>query len=108
MTKEQRIELMNILERLGAETYCSDCLFRNECESRADCIFDNMHDLIEKDGEHDAVQVIRCKDCKYRHESVMYGYVCDKATYPYEDSRNVFDGDWFCADGKQKDGEQDD
>ena len=56
MTKEQRIELMNVLERLGAETSCCDCLFEDECESifQSKCIFDKMHDLIEKDGEQDA------------------------------------------------------
>ena len=64
-------------------------------------------EALDKTPTVDAVPVIRCKDCKYRHESIMYGFECDKAVYPDEDSRNVFNGDWFCADGERNDGEQD-
>lgn len=103
MTKEQRIELMNFLKRLDEEADCHDCLFYDECEPHADCIFGKMLDLIKKDGEQYAVQVVRCKDCKYSirdcHNST--GLKCD-----FSFQSRCVSSDWFCANGKLKDGEQ--
>ena len=54
---------------------------------------------VERQPTVDAVHVVRCRDCKWceypAHNSTKYG--C-----------KLFDrcvkGDWFCADGKRKDG----
>ena len=54
----------------------------------------------------DAVpEVVRCKECKYIRESVdglfKSGYFCERC-HITSDMDNV--DDWFCADGKRKDG----
>ena len=60
----------------------------------------------------DAVEVVRCKDCKHRFVNEHYGekgYMKIKAMCsldtddPFELGRNAYDDDWFCADGERKD-----
>ena len=60
----------------------------------------------------DAVDVVRCKDCKHRWVNEHYGekgYMKIKAMCsldtddPFELGRNAYDDDWFCADGERKD-----
>lgn len=78
MTQKERINILNILERLGAESYCGDCMFHDECLSKEMCIYDMAHDLIEND---DSMPVIHghwirrpledeCSEChnKYPHD----------------------------------------
>ena len=52
----------------------------------------------------DAVPVVWCRECKYCYAEgfVNVRNVCEK----HYDFGNV-DDDWFCADGKRKDGERD-
>lgn len=48
----------------------------------------------------DAVEVVRCRDCKHRYvdgENVRYN-VCDL------NHNKVQEDDWYCADGERKDG----
>lgn len=61
----------------------------------------------------DAVEVVRCKDCKHRWVNEHYGekgYMKIKAMCsldtddPFELGRNAYDDNWFCADGERKDG----
>ena len=51
----------------------------------------------------DAVQVVRCRDCKYCYAEgfVNARNVCEK----HYDFGNV-DDDWFCADGERRTDEQ--
>ena len=52
----------------------------------------------------DAVEVVRCKDCKHRCFDNRFGFMCNLDTGdPYEMGRNAYDDDWFCADGERKD-----
>ena len=60
----------------------------------------------------DAVEVVRCKDCKHRWVNEHYGekgYMKIKAMCsldtddPFELGRNAYDDNWFCADGERKD-----
>lgn len=55
MTQEERINILNIFERLGAETICADCIFRIECLSKKKCIYDMAHDLIENDDSEPVI-----------------------------------------------------
>ena len=43
----------------------------------------------------DAVEVVRCKDCKYHHKHSWYN-TCDKI------AGSGFPDDWYCADGERK------
>lgn len=68
---------------------------------------------IEQAPTVDAVEVVRCKDCKHR-ESVWhkdgrmkdggyYYYYCNLDTGdPFELGREAEQDDWFCADGERK------
>ena len=49
----------------------------------------------------DAVEVVRCKDCKHRN-----GYECNHIMLG--NTKCGVTDDWFCADGKPKDGDHHD
>ena len=54
-------------------------------------------------------EIVRCKDCRYAHLTYDgYCKYCDNYT---DDEGNFIEcyrpGDWYCAYGDQKDGEQD-
>lgn len=64
----------------------------------------------------DVVEVVRCRDCKHRIVNEHYGEkgymklkaMCELDTGdPFELGRYAEEDDWFCADGKRKDGGQD-
>ena len=61
-------------------------------------------DSIDCQPTIDAVPVVWCRECKYCYAEgfVNVRNVCEK----HYDFGNV-DDDWFCADGKRKDGERD-
>ena len=50
----------------------------------------------------DVVEVVRCADCKYDERCMFQDFVRDERVEPYD--KTVF----YCADGKRKDGGQDD
>lgn len=61
----------------------------------------------------DVVEVVRCRDCKYRIVNEHYGKkgylklkaMCDLDTGdPFELGRHATDDNWYCADGERKDG----
>lgn len=77
MTQEERINILNIFERLGAETICADCIFRIECLSKKKCIYDMAHDLIENDTEPViCAHRITAKKCERaeKHNDKYLGY----------------------------------
>ena len=47
------------------------------------------------------VEIVRCKDCEY-HGGKDYHCPCNSTGDPFLDW--VPDEDWFCADGKRKEG----
>lgn len=49
---------------------------------------------IDNESTVDAVPVVRCGECKYRHDSIM----CPMRSEGMDTPDN-----WFCADGKRKD-----
>ena len=63
--------------------------------------------IAHEDGTIEPVtKVVRCKDCIHRGDKnrCILAFVADKQNFPlfFYDIR----GEWFCADGKRKDGEQ--
>jgi hypothetical protein len=57
--------------------------------------------LIEQAPTIDAVPVVRCRDCKYAFQNNGH----DKEGCPIMDRRVWMDGNSFCSEGKQMDGE---
>ena len=55
-------------------------------------LIDMVCDDIEESPTVDAVQVVRCKDCKYRYSDSWCEYVDD-------------DDNFYCARGERKDGD---
>lgn len=85
---------------------------KDGCYYRHRCI--DPQDITELPAA-DVVEVVRCRDCKYRiineHASEK-GYLKLKAMCKldtgdiFELGRNAEDDNWFCADGEHKDGGQ--
>ena len=50
----------------------------------------------------DAVEVVRCKDCKY-WGGVTFGYVCSRWSAPISGFKTCTKAEGFCADGERKD-----
>lgn len=71
--------------------------------------WDNMgvYNLIVRQKAVDAVEVVRCRDCKYAHMTydgeVKY---CDRISMADEDGDYGYalylPGDWYCADGERR------
>lgn len=64
------------------------------------CPLGSAFDTIDELPSADAVEVVRCRDCKHRYidgENVRYN-VCDL------NHNKVQEDDWYCADGERKDG----
>lgn len=74
------------------------------------CVLYNT-ETIDRISSADVVEVVRCKDCKYRVVNEHYGekgYLpikayCDRDTDDiFELGRDASNDDWFCADGERK------
>ena len=48
----------------------------------------------------DAVQVVRCKDCKYAH--MTYDGDCKYCDVWFPDEAEYLDGDYYCASAERK------
>jgi len=51
----------------------------------------------------DAVEVVRCRDCKYALMTVKGE--CKYCDIWFPDEAEYMDGDYYCASGERKDGE---
>lgn len=85
---------------------------KGEIGSFYNTIIQHDIDVIVELPSADAVEVVRCKDCKHRWVNEHYGekgYMKIKAMClldtddPFELGRNAYDDNWFCADGERKD-----
>lgn len=66
-------------------------------------IFEIAENVINSLPSSDVVEVVRCKECKYRYQHECYGLVCLlDSSDPYDTSRNADDDNWYCADGERK------
>lgn len=86
-------------------------------EAYAVIVDDAVYDVVQVETLEalptvDAVEIVRCKDCKHRWVNEHYGekgYMKIKAMCsldtddPFELGRNAYDDNWFCADGERKD-----
>jgi len=88
--------------------------FSDDDDRRNKHVFDSIVDL---QPTADVVQVVRCKECKYRKgafhtdrrrkEGGYWLYWCELDTGdPFELGRNAEDDNWFCADGERRDDEE--
>lgn len=88
MTQEERINILNIFERLGAETICADCIFRIECLSKKKCIYDMAHDLIENDTEPvihaHRITVEKCKRAEKHNDKCLRYQIAEWNDEPVE------------------------
>lgn len=61
--------------------------------------------LCERWEAEEMDEIVRCKDCMYRGDKrkCIVAFVADKQEFPvfFYDNR----GEWFCGDGKRKDGD---
>ena len=68
-----------------------------------------LKDALDRVPTIDAVEVVRCKDCKHRLHLQATScrpeqYLCrldDRTFFP---SRRAYDPEWFCADGEKNKG----
>ncbi len=64
----------------------------------------NAPETIRTFDEHNAPELIRCKDCKHRGnpEKCVLSAISEEKDFPLFMLDNR--GDWFCADGERKEG----
>lgn len=79
------------------------------------CAMKEAEDMLENAPTVDAVEVVRCKECKHRVVNEHYGekgYIKVKAYCELDTGdifslgRNAENDNWFCADGKRKGGDE--
>ena len=78
-------------------------IYANDVKTRADHYPPDIRNTIANILRHtktiDAVEVVRCKDCKYSVDYYQDGSCyCRRPSKPMELIENGFN--WFCADGK--------
>ena len=61
--------------------------------------------LIDEQQTIDAVPVVKCRECKYAH--MTYDGECKYCDIWFPDEAEYIDGDYFCASGERKDGNDD-
>lgn len=74
---------------------------KNCCVDDQQIVLEYAYDMIKQMIDN-YIPVVRCKDCKYvmRDYHNSTGLKCD-----FEFHQRCVDGDWYCANGKRKDGE---
>lgn len=76
--------------------YCKDCNNHNKVKCKA-CWVDDMLGEIAEAPTADVVEVVRCKDCKHRRESVYRSYCL-----PVFGLKRITDLNGFCSYGERK------
>ena len=92
--KKRLIDANALLERMSVVTTDDTCPLH---------IAATIDQEIELAPTVDAVEVVRCKDCKYWHEEIAW---CDQHSHFDKDEWNMFDKDDFCSWGERKDNEK--
>ena len=77
-------------------TNCKECpLHIQVTDTLTDCELELfLHNLPSAQPEVDAVEVVRCKDCKFNNRCLLQHFVRDNAV-------EAITGEWFCADGRR-------
>lgn len=100
-TNDKRLIDYDEIRRLFDAQYKETVQLIHDGEAHLDNLaegFTEADRIIQKIPTVDAVEVVRCKDCKY-HEDEEIGMVyCQNALGGWVGEN------WFCADGKRKEG----
>ena len=94
-TEKRLIEVETVIEKIR-KANCADCYSCNGVLCRA-CLVDDFISLLDDSPTVDAVEVVRCKDCKnYFYSSFSMGMRCrlDGTEWGKDD---------FCSCGERKD-----
>ena len=95
-SKPTRLIDANALKR----SFCNHCDGRDTMNGEPNCTKPCVDiGLIDTAPTIDAVQVVRCGECKYYKDGMCY----NPNTYDDEKTCGNTTEDWFCADGKRKD-----
>ena len=101
----------NCVKRMGTKNGKRKMIYEIGDAPCKACEVDDMKVELDEAPTINAVEVVRCKDCKYRlylEATDIYPaeYQCcmDRVFFP---SRKANDPDWFCADGERRTDEND-
>lgn len=92
-----RHELRKALE----DNICADCEKDPNNLRCGACLMDAAIEYIIAAPAIEAVEVVRCKDCKHAKEMTQYG--CGECVRHCEKLKIVTSPEWFCAEGRKKD-----
>ena len=88
-------------EYIDREPKCGECIFADFCEqipSVSDFNRDNIAYCQAFKRAADVVEVVRCKDCKYREKTKWGGWCCGSPDYGMGGGVDLKDDD-FCSYG---------
>ena len=92
MANEKRLVNAEAISRKLKNAHCAECNVVRKIQCSA-CWVEDVLELLEGDTV-DAVEVVRCKDCKWRNTKGC----------PYMNFNAAMRGDFdFCSDGERKD-----
>lgn len=83
--------------------YDDNCDFKCEFEYGLQQRLDTCIDAVEDAPTVDAVEVVRCRDCKYW--DTIPGSTFAPMHHQCKETRLMTTGTWYCALGKRKDGD---
>ena len=63
-------------------------------------ILRKMCDILDKSPTVDAVEVVRCKDCRHYDKDALW---CNKNSYAFGEEYHNWYADCFCSFGERKD-----
>lgn len=91
VTKTKLVDVTPIIDYLSGG---------DEVKSLAESVHDQRFiEMLNKATRVDAVEVIRCKDCRHWNENMFW---CNQHSYFDEDEWNMFYGYDFCSRGERK------
>ena len=91
------IEQESLLKRIKASPLITNFLILRGSKT----LIDGILDLIEKHPIVDAVDVVRCKDCK-NWGGIIFGNVCSRWSAPLAGMKNCTKPDDFCSYGERR------
>lgn len=91
------IEQESLLKRIKASPLITNFLILRGSKT----LIDGILDLIEKHPIIDAVDVVRCKDCK-NWGGIIFGNVCSRWSVPLAGMKNCTKPDDFCSYGERR------
>lgn len=106
MATEKRMMFVDVFKKNLCH-YCNTYMSDEPCEP-GECW---VHDVIAQTDTVDAVEVVRCKDCKYYYKDKIKGFICRHPELDYDiecyDHWINANPDDFCSCGERKGGGSD-